>query len=208
MDIFEATFAGFFLGLSLIIAIGAQNAFILRQGLIKQHVFILTTICFLSDAVLIGVGVAGLGTILKQSASILQLVTLGGACFLFVYGLMALIRVFKSDSLEVESKDSETLKTAILFCLAITWGNPHVYLDTVVLLGSLSARYSGIGQVFYAIGGMIASGVWFYSLGYGARLLAPIFSKPIAWKILDLGICAIMWSIALSLIWSLSIFGY
>ena len=206
MDVIEAGFAGFLLGLSLIIAIGAQNAFILRQGLIKQHVFVLSTICFLSDAVLIAAGVAGLGTLLKQSESILRLVTVGGACFLLVYGWLALRRAFKNESLEVEAKRSGTLKSAIVFCLAITWGNPHVYLDTVVLLGSLSARFSGIGQVWYAIGGMVASGFWFYSLGYGARLLAPLFSKPLAWKILDLGICAVMWSIALSLIWSLGNF--
>ena len=205
MEVIESGIAGFLLGLSLIIAIGAQNAFILRQGLIKQHVFVLSTICFLSDAILIAAGVAGLGTILKQSELILQFVTFGGACFLFVYGAIALRRVFKNESLEVEAKRTGTLKTAVLTCLALTWGNPHVYLDTVVLLGSLSARYSGLGQVFYAIGGMIASAVWFYCLGYGAQYLAPIFSKPFAWKVLDLGICVIMWSIGISLIFSLNL---
>lgn len=195
-----AGLAGFSLGFTLIIAIGAQNAFVLRQGLLKTHVFAVTTVCFLSDALLIAAGVAGLGSLVKQSGAALQIVTLGGACFLLVYGAFALRRAFRNESMTAASGNGGDLRSALLTCLALTWGNPHVYLDTVVLLGSLSARYSETGQIIYAAGAMIASGIWFYGLGYGAQYLAPVFAKPIAWRLLDIAICAVMWGIAIKLI--------
>ncbi len=195
-----AALAGLSLGFTLIIAIGAQNAFVLRQGLLRSHVFAVTTVCFLSDALLIAAGVMGLGSLVKQSGTALQIVTLGGACFLLVYGAFALRRAFRNESMTVASDGGGNLKSAVLTCFALTWGNPHVYLDTVVLLGSLSARYSETGQVVYAAGAMAASGIWFYGLGYGAQYLAPIFAKPAAWRILDIAICAVMWGIAIKLV--------
>ncbi|MGB7204050.1 MAG: LysE/ArgO family amino acid transporter [Anderseniella sp.] len=195
--------SGFLLGGTLIIAIGAQNAFILRQGLKREHVFILCLICALSDALLIIAGVAGLGTLIKQAPVLLGFITVGGAIFLFVYGLMAFRRAFKPDALLAGKGASMSLKVAISTVLAFTFLNPHVYLDTVVLLGGLSARYDGIDRVAYAVGAAVASFVWFFSLGYGARLLAPLFERPRSWQILDSIIGIVMWALAFRLLWEL-----
>ena len=197
---FSAAFSGFFLGASLIIAIGAQNAFILRQGLLRQHVFILSLICALSDAVLIAAGVAGLGTLIAQSPKLISFVTLAGAAFLFWYASVAFRRAFHPEAMQVRSNGSVSLKAAVAPCLALTFLNPHVYLDTVVLLGSLSARYEGSARAAYGAGAVIASFVWFFSLGYGARLLQPIFAKPAAWRVLDCIIGVVMALIGISLL--------
>jgi L-lysine exporter family protein LysE/ArgO len=194
---------GFLLGGSLIIAIGAQNAFILRQGLLRQHVFILCLICALSDALLIALGVAGLGTIISSSPNLITAVTIGGALFLFSYAFIAFRRAMNPTSMHASREGSKSLKGAIAACLAFTFLNPHVYLDTVVLLGSLSAKYEGSARFAYAEGAMLASFVWFFSLGYGARLLEPVFSKPAAWRILDFAIALVMAGIGLSLLRSL-----
>jgi L-lysine exporter family protein LysE/ArgO len=194
---------GFLLGGSLIIAIGAQNAFILRQGLLRQHVFILCLICALSDALLIALGVAGLGTIISSSPNLITAVTIGGALFLFSYAFIAFRRAMNPTSMHASREGSKSLKGAIAACLAFTFLNPHVYLDTVVLLGSLSAKYEGSARFAYAEGAMLASFVWFFSLGYGARLLEPVFAKPAAWRILDFAIALVMAGIGLSLLRSL-----
>ncbi len=191
---------GFFLGASLIIAIGAQNAFILRQGLLRQHVFILCLICALADALLIALGVAGLGTLISMSPRLILAVTFGGALFLFAYALIAFRRAMKPVAMETRGKGEGDLKTAIAACLAFTFLNPHVYLDTVLLLGGLSAAYSGTGRVAYGTGAMLASFAWFFSLGYGARLLEPVFVKPAAWRVLDFLIGCVMALIGLSLL--------
>jgi L-lysine exporter family protein LysE/ArgO len=191
---------GFFLGASLIIAIGAQNAFILRQGLLRQHVFILCLICALADALLIALGVAGLGTLIQSSPKLIMSVTLGGAAFLFAYSFIAFRRAMRPQALDSRGKGEASLRTAAAACLAFTLLNPHVYLDTVVLLGSLSARYEGQARLVYALGAMTASFVWFYALGYGARLLEPVFAKPAAWRILDVLIGLVMALIGLSLL--------
>jgi L-lysine exporter family protein LysE/ArgO len=194
---------GFLLGGSLIIAIGAQNAFILRQGLLRQHVFILCLICALSDAILIALGVAGLGTLISSSPRLITAVTLGGALFLFTYAVIAFRRAMNPAALQAGENGGASFKTAIAACLAFTFLNPHVYLDTVVLLGSLSAKYEGSARFAYAEGAMAASFVWFFTLGYGARLLEPVFAKPAAWRILDLVIGIVMAGIGLSLLSSL-----
>ena len=191
---------GFFLGASLIIAIGAQNAFILRQGLLRQHVFILCLICALADALLIALGVAGLGTLIQSSPQLITAVTFGGAVFLFGYAFIAFRRATRPSAMDTRGKGEQSLKIAISACLAFTFLNPHVYLDTVVLLGGLSARYEGQGRLFYAIGAMISSFVWFFALGYGARLLQPVFAKPAAWRVLDVMIGLIMAAIGVSLL--------
>ena len=198
-NLFFAASAGFLLGVSLIVAIGAQNAFLLRQGLLRQYVFILCLICALSDALLIVVGVFGFGTLVSQAEWLIDAVTLGGAIFLFVYGFMAFRRVMSPDAMKAASQGAGNLAKAIATCLALTYLNPHVYLDTVVLVGGLSANYLGADRAAYGVGAATGSFVWFFALGYGARLLVGVFENPKAWQILDFLIGCIMWLIAVSL---------
>jgi L-lysine exporter family protein LysE/ArgO len=196
----SAALAGFFLGASLIVAIGAQNAFILRQGLLRSHVFILCLICALSDALLIAAGVGGLGTLVSQSPLLISVVTIGGAIFLGSYAVMAFRRALHPAAMQAGTPQPRGLKAAVATCLAFTFLNPHVYLDTVVLLGSLSAAYHGAGRLAYGIGAATASFVWFFSLGYGARLLQPVFARPAAWRVLDVIIGIVMSLLAISLL--------
>lgn len=198
--VFSAAIAGFLLGASLIIAIGAQNAFILRQGLLRQHVFILSLICALSDALLIAAGVAGLGTLISQSPKLITAVTIGGALFLFSYAIIAFRRALKPEVLKAANAGEARLGPAIAACLAFTFLNPHVYLDTVVLLGSLSAAYEGQARLAFGLGAATASFVWFFGLGYGARLLEPVFARPASWRVLDFLIGVVMSAIGLSLV--------
>ncbi len=192
--------AGFSLGLSLIVAIGSQNAFVLKQGLKTQHVFVICLVCAISDALLIVFGVAGFGAIVKQFPEIETLSRYGGAIFLSVYALLSFKSALMSDhALESATESKGSALKAILTCLAFTWLNPHVYLDTVILLGSISTQYSP-HQFMFASGAVTASFLFFFSLGYGARFLAPLFQNPSAWKVLEFLIGVIMVSIALSLV--------
>ena len=197
--VFPAALSGFLLGASLIIAIGAQNAFILRQGLLRQHVFVLCLICALSDALLIAAGVGGLGSLIAAAPGLIWWVTLGGALFLAAYALLALKRALRPHAMQAAREAAGSMRAAVLACLAFTFLNPHVYLDTVVLLGGLSARYDGHARLAYALGAMAASFVWFFTLGYGARLLQPVFARPSAWRVLDGLIAFVMAALALSL---------
>lgn len=201
--IFTAAIEGFALGFGLIVAIGAQNAFVLRQGLVKDYVFAVAGICFLSDAALILAGVAGFGTFVSAHPELIWWVTVLGAGFLFIYGALALYRAVHPGRLEAGSNGARSLKAAVLTVLALTWLNPHVYLDTVVMLGGLSGRYDGAARAAFGLGAALASFIWFFGLGYGARLLAPLFQKPAAWRVLDFLIAAIMWTITASLVFSL-----
>lgn len=200
-ELLQPAAEGFFLGASLIVAIGAQNAFVLRQGLARSHVFAITTFCFLADAALVAAGVGGLGALVQGAPRLLFLVTLAGAAFLFAYGMIALRRAFHAEALSASGAAEMRLGPALVTVAALTFLNPHVYLDTVVLLGSLSGRHAGTARLAFGLGAMFASGVWFYALGYGARLLAPVFAKPVAWRVLDVGIGVVMVSIAASLLW-------
>nr|CAA6810566.1 MAG: Transporter, LysE family [uncultured Thiotrichaceae bacterium] len=194
--------AGFSLGLSLILAIGSQNAFVLKQGIKKQHVFIVCAVCALSDAILIALGVAGFGVVVTQFPTIETVARYGGALFLTIYGLLSFRSAFTTNhALEANAGTQTSLIKVITMCLAFTWLNPHVYLDTVVLLGSVSTQYQP-DQLQFAIGAMIGSFVFFFSLGYGARTLAPIFKKPGAWKILEIIVGITMLSIAFSLVYA------
>ena len=193
---------GFALGLSLIVAIGAQNAFILRQGILRQHVFILCMICAVADAVLIAIGVAGVGVIIANSPNLLILIRMGGAAFLLWYAFVAIRRAMNPEGLEAHVKASPGLKAAIGTCLAFTFLNPHVYVDTVLLVGA-SAPHEGTAKTAYALGAILASFVWFFALGYGARLLAPVFEKPKAWQVLDTLIAIVMLLIAFGLVYPL-----
>ena len=191
---------GFLLGAGLIIAIGAQNAFILRQGLQRRHVFAVATVCVVSDAVLIAVGVAGLGALVQQHPSWLAVVTIAGAAFLMVYGLLSLRRAFRPESLRPAADATAGFAATLATCCALTFLNPHVYLDTVVLIGGLSARYPSPASVAFGVGAAAASTVWFYGLAYGARLLAPLFARPQAWRVLDVVIALVTWGIAARLV--------
>ncbi len=191
---------GFLLGASLIVAIGAQNAFVLRQGLARRHVFAVASFCVLADATLITAGVAGLGTLVQQSPRLLTVVTLAGAAFLFAYGVLALRRALHPDTLSARGAAEPRLAPALMTVAALTFLNPHVYLDTVVLLGSLSARHEGWARVAFGAGAAMASAVWFFGLGYGARLAAPLFARPVAWRVLDGVIALVMGLIAASLL--------
>lgn len=196
----QAALTGFLIGFGLIVAIGAQNAFVLRQGLIRRHVLAVTTVCALSDALLIAAGVAGLGTLVQATPGLLTVATLGGAAFLAAYGWLAARRALNPGALVAASGEARDIRATLAAALAFTWLNPHVYLDTVVLVGSLSARFSGADRLAFAGGAMAASAVWFYGLGFGARLLAPVFARPAAWRILDGLIACVMWAIAFSLV--------
>ncbi|MEO0946193.1 MAG: LysE/ArgO family amino acid transporter [Pseudomonadota bacterium] len=194
---------GFALGFSLILAIGAQNAFVLRQGIRRAHVFAVCLTCALSDAILIVAGVAGFGALAEAAPWLKPVMTWGGAAFLFVYGAMAFrLALTGSGALKAEGEDKGALWPTLAVCLALTWGNPHVYLDTLVLLGSVAASHEG-SRVLFGAGAVLASFTFFFSLGYGARLLAPVFAKPRAWRVLDAGVGLLMWTIAISLILSL-----
>lgn len=188
------------LGAGLIIAIGAQNAYVLGQGIARRHVFAVTTICFLSDALLIAAGVAGFGTIVRSWPVLIIVATIFGALFLIVYGALALNRARKPNRLESRSGGAQSLAVAVTTVLMLTWLNPHVYLDTVLMFGGISARYDGSARAAFGAGAAFASFVWFYGLGYGATLLAPIFRNPNAWRVLDIAIGLVMWTIAASLI--------
>lgn len=202
MSFWAPALAGFSLGGGLIVAIGAQNAFVLRLGLLRSHVFAICLLCALSDAVLIVLGIAGLGTLVQRSPLLLIAVTYGGALFLFVYGLMAFRRVFTPEAMKTAQKEAPTLAAAVATALAFTFLNPHVYLDTVLLLGSFSAKYLGQERIAFGVGAVTASFAWFFGLGYGARLLAPVFARPLAWQVLDVLIGGVMWLLAVSLLLS------
>ncbi len=193
-------FAGFSLSLSLILAIGSQNAFVLKQGIKKQHVLLICTICALSDAILISLGIAGFGVIVNEHPSIEIYTRYGGALFLLVYSLLSFKSAFsQSHILKPEAEGQNSILKTVAVCLAFTWLNPHVYLDTLVLLGSISTQYEG-KQIQFALGAILASFTFFFSLGYGARLLAPVFQKPKAWQVLEFIVGLTMLIIALTLV--------
>lgn len=196
--------SGFGLGAGLIIAIGSQNAFVLRQGLKREHVFTVCTVCFLCDAVLIGLGAGGFGTLVGSSPRLMGLALWGGAAFLFAYGLRSFHAALRPGRLEAAGDDGslDGPVKVVLTTLALSLLNPHVYLDTVLLLGSLAGQFAGRSRALFALGAMGASLTWFYGIGYGARVLTPLFRKPAAWRALDLVVGCTMWGIAANLIWS------
>jgi len=197
----SALLTGFFLGLSLIVAIGSQNAFVLRQGIVGQHVFYVTLFCALSDALLISIGVVGISFFLNNLISQISNLLLGlSALWLAGYGIMRLKAVFKSNTtLKIEESIPKNLFKTLSIAAILTFANPHVYLDTMVLIGSISQQFSGVNKFSFALGATIASFVFFFSLAYGAKLLEPIMQRPSSWRILDSLIALIMFTIAIKL---------
>lgn len=212
--------AGLGLGLSLIVAIGAQNVFVLRQGIRREHVLAVVIICAVSDAVLIVAGVAGLGFVISAAPWLVVVARWAGAAFLLVYGLLAARRAWRGtgDALQVESEEASTvpgsvvqqagttltrtrtpLAPVVLTVLALTWLNPHVYLDTVLMLGSIAATH-GEERWLFAAGAVAASLLWFTALGFGARYLGRWLRTPLSWRILDAVIAVVMIAIAVSLV--------
>ncbi|MEP0155943.1 LysE/ArgO family amino acid transporter [Pseudophaeobacter sp.] len=193
-------FAGFGLGFSLILAIGAQNAFVLRQGLRRQHVFWVCLACAGSDALLIAAGVLGFGSLAVAFPWFEPVMRFGGAAFLAWYGARSLLAAWRGGEILDAGQDAgkRPLLPVLTTVLALTWLNPHVYLDTVVLLGSISAQYAD--PLVFGLGAMLASFTFFFSLGYGASLLAPVFARPGAWQVLDVLVGLTMWAISLKLL--------
>ena len=189
---------GFLTGLSLIIAIGAQNAFVIRQGLLRQHVLLVVAICAISDAALIFLGTGGLGTLIQSRPSLIEFIRWFGVIYLAWFGIRSIRSVFKDQSL-VTGEDSDMNRLKIVATsLSLTFLNPHVYLDTVILLGSLANQFNN-DRWFFAIGSTLASFVWFTAIGFGARAASRFMSKPIFWKILDSLIAVVMFTIAMTL---------
>ena len=193
---------GFFVGAGLIVAIGPQNAFVINQGLKRQHVFLTALICSLSDAILVSAGVFGVGAVFVSHPLLIEIARWFGAIFLTGYGILSFKAAFDPDTLKQEalSKPAVDVKKIVILLLTLSFLNPHAYLDTVVLIGSIAAQHKGIGRPLFGLGAIIASFVWFFSIAYGARVLTPLFKKTIAWRVLDILIGCIMWSIALMLV--------
>lgn len=193
-------FAGFGVSLSLIVAIGAQNAFVLRQGLRREHVGPVVALCALSDAILTTIGVSGFAALALAAPWVEPVFTLAGALFLLVYGARSFLAARTGGEALMPSADKAVpLRTALVTCLALTWLNPHVYVDTVLLLGSLSQGYDQ--PAWFAVGAILASAVFFVVLGYGARLLAGLFARPRSWQVLEVLVGTTMWVIAGKLLW-------
>ncbi|HDL5376602.1 TPA: amino acid transporter [Mannheimia haemolytica] len=199
MDIF---IQGFIVCFGLIVSIGAQNAFLLKQGILKQHIFWIALLCFLGDVFLMTIGVLGLGTLIAELPVVSFIISLLGAIFLLSYGSSrSFISVFKSGEYLVASGENATsLKKALLITFAITFLNPHVYIDTVVIVGSIGGKLDFNGKIYFLAGALLCSFIWFFGIGYGASLLSPYFAKRRTWQILDAVTGLIMYFIAFSLL--------
>ena len=190
--------SGFAISFSLILAIGSQNAFVLKQGLKREHVFIIFLFCALTDSLFISAGVLGFGAVTTQYPSAIELAKLAGTLFLLIYGLQSLYSsIFKQHAMSTSGQSANSLKKALLLCIGFTWLNPHVYLDTMVLIGMVSTHAANKG--WFILGAVTASALFFFALGYGARLLSPLFTKAKAWNILD----ALVGILMLYLAWKL-----
>lgn len=195
-----AAFSGLGLGLGLIVAIGAQNAFVLRQGLRGEHVAPVVAVCAVSDIVLIAGGVAGTGALLEQLPQLVDVMRWTGAIFLVGYGAVAVRRALRAPgALRAENGERTPLAPTLVTAVALTWLNPHVYLDTVVLLGSVASSHGDL-RWYFAGGAAAGSVLWFTALGAGARLLRPVFARPMAWRALDGLIAAVMVTLAVGLV--------
>lgn len=199
---FEAAVSGYLVAISLIAAIGAQNAFVLRQGIRREHVLAVVLVCAVSDAVLIAAGVAGFGVVSQAVPWLGDVMRWGGVVFLLVYGALRFRAALRGgEALRPTEAEAVPLGRVIITCLVLTWANPHVYLDTLVLLGSISAQYAPHGVAF-GVAAALGSFTFFSLLGFGGRLLGPVFARPQAWVVLEIVVGCTMWAIAGGLVWS------
>ena len=193
-----ALIPGFFTGLSLIVAIGAQNAFVIKQGLLRQHVLLIVAICAVSDAALIFLGIGGLGALVQSNTSVLEVIRWFGVLYLTWFGIKSIRSALTNQSLVASESGTTSAKKIATTVLALTFLNPHVYLDTVILLGSVGNQFNE-DRWFFAVGASVASFAWFSTIGFGARAASKYMSKPIFWKILDSAIAVVMFTIAITL---------
>jgi L-lysine exporter family protein LysE/ArgO len=196
--VIASALAGFAASVVLIVAIGAQNAFVLRQGLRREHVLPVVVTCAVSDLALIGAGIAGLGAVVTARPAAVTIIRWVGAAFLIAYAALAAKRAWKPAALKPTDRAPATLRATLLTCLALTYLNPHVYLDTVLLLGAVAQQHPH--RWLFGIGAAAASAVWFAALGLGAHRLAPMLARPAAWRILDALIAAVMLTVAATLL--------
>lgn len=194
-----AFFQGFGIGAGLIAAIGAQNSFVLAQGVKKNFIFLVPLICSIIDVVLIVAGVAGVGSFVASHPQIAHYAALGGTLFLVAYGCRSLYSAFFAGAVEKAAMNIVSRRTVVMTTLALSLLNPHVYFDTIVMLGSISGQFDGLMRIAFGVGACCSSVIWFFGLSYGGTLLEPFFRNPLSWKILDLVICAVMWTIAWSI---------
>ena len=199
-----ALLTGFFLGLSLIVAIGAQNAFVLRQGILRQHVFYVALFCSIADSLLICLGVLGISYFFSNFISEFSRFIFGiSSLWLFGYGLLRILSAFKDDLVLSKDDSSSNSLTKVISIIAVfTFLNPHVYLDTMVLIGSVSQQFIGNNKVYFVIGACLSSFVWFFGIAYGAKFLDPIMAKKSSWKIFDFLIALVMFIIAINLLYA------
>lgn len=190
-----SAFSGFFTAISLIAAIGAQNAYVIRQSLTRKHVLLVVAICALADAILIIAGIAGLGALITSAPMLMEFIRWFGVLYLAWFGIKSVRSAFKKQSLDAGAAQSASRRQVVLSILGFTFLNPHVYLDTVILLGSIANQFQS-DRWWFGIGAMLSSVVWFFSIGYGAKAAAKYMAKPVFWQILDLVIAAVMFGIA------------
>ncbi|MEH0018497.1 MAG: LysE/ArgO family amino acid transporter [Desulfobacter sp.] len=195
----SAYITGLGAGAGLIIAIGAQNAFVLSQGVRKNHYLLVALICAICDAVLVTIGVSGTGRLIASSPAIAGVAGIGGAVFLFAYGARAFYSAARGNRLETDRTAPASLRAVVLATFAVTLLNPHVYIDTVLLLGSIAGQFSSPGHIAFGAGAVTASFAWFFSLGIGATFLAPLFRRKWSWRVLDTFVGIVMWTIGISL---------
>lgn len=193
-------FSGVATGLALIVAIGSQNAYVLRQGILREHVLPIVAFCALSDALLILAGIGGAGVLIRGNEALMQITRYGGAVFLASYGTLAARRAWQGQHMQLHGGSGVPLATALAACFGFTFLNPHVYLDTVVLLGAIANQRQGASRWVFGAGAVTASVCWFSALGFGARYLAPLFESILAWRILDGLIAVTMWLLAMTLV--------
>ncbi|MGL1863516.1 MAG: LysE/ArgO family amino acid transporter [Pseudodesulfovibrio sp.] len=194
---------GFGMGGGLIVAIGAQNAFVLTQGVRRNHHMAVAALCIVCDAILIGFGVTGVGSMVASNPTLGAIAAWGGAAFLSWYGLMAFLAALRGGALQEEEETGKTLKHTLMLTLGVTLLNPHVYLDTIVLMGSVSGQFAAPERYIFGMGAVVASTLWFITLTLGGQMLAPVFKRDITWRFLDGAVCLTMWTIAASLIHSI-----
>ncbi len=186
-------------GGGLIVAIGAQNAFVLSQGVRKNHYLLIALICAVCDAILVAIGVTGVGTLITADPLISQIAGIGGALFLFVYGIRAFHSAVKGNGMDTDKAASTSMKAVVLATLAVTLLNPHVYIDTILLMGSIAGQFQSPDHLAFGAGAVTASFAWFFSLSIGATYLAPLFRQKLSWRILDTIVGVIMWTIGFSI---------